>query len=157
MPLWPYACGLDIILRLFFITFSTSWTQSFFRHFLPLKWIDSGYLVCATLLSVLFWFFWNVTGVLVMVWRCACGFSLAEIQLIYDLAIGSIENVFIYSDRYGQLWFKIWLMPVWHPWAIQGGCQNPRWPPKTRKISWISWMKDNILNGLHFMSSRQLK
>ena len=42
---WRCACGLDIILALIFITFSTLWTLSFSDLKIPLKFIDSGYLV----------------------------------------------------------------------------------------------------------------
>ena len=43
---WRYACGLDIVLRLFF---SSLFLQvELFLTFLLSKWIDSGYLVCAT-------------------------------------------------------------------------------------------------------------
>ena len=38
--------------------------------------MDRGYLVGATLHTVLYWLFWNFTGVLVMVWRYACCFEI---------------------------------------------------------------------------------
>ena len=63
MRMW---CGLDIIVRLFFITFSTLWT------FRP-QCIDSGYLVSATPHKILYRSFWNFAHVFSMVWRCVCG------------------------------------------------------------------------------------
>ena len=66
---WRCACGLDIIHRLFFVTFSAIWT--IFQAWTLSKGIDSGYLVCATPSTVLCRSFWNFTGVFVMVWRCA--------------------------------------------------------------------------------------
>ena len=47
-----------------------------FLTFLLSKWMDSGYLVCASPPTVLYWFFWNFTGVLDMVWRYACGLDI---------------------------------------------------------------------------------
>ena len=44
---WRYARGLDIILELIFVTFSTLWTLSFLTSD-SMKVIDSGYLVSAT-------------------------------------------------------------------------------------------------------------
>ena len=51
---WGCVCGLDIIVKLFFVTSSTSWTQ----FFLP-QCIDSGYLMSATPHTILYRSFWN--------------------------------------------------------------------------------------------------
>ena len=64
---WGCACRLDIIVRLFFITFTT-----FFRP----QCIDSGYLVSATPHTILYQSFWNFAHVFSMVWRYACGLDL---------------------------------------------------------------------------------
>ena len=69
---WGCACGLDIIVRLFFVTFSTLWTSSFFWP----QWIDSGYLVSATPHTILYRSFWNFAHVFSMVWRYACGLDI---------------------------------------------------------------------------------
>ena len=71
---WGYACGLDIIVRLFFVTFSTLWTYAVV-FFWP-QWIDSGYLVSATPHTILCRSFWNFAHVFSMVWRCAYGLDI---------------------------------------------------------------------------------
>ena len=135
---WRYACGLDIILRLFLSLFSQvelshilsiiynklngqgipcgrnssysfilillklhlcfghglkicmrfGYNQIIFCHFFRklnlaifpaltiTMWMDRGYLVGATPPTVLYWFFWNFTGVLVSVWSYACGLDI---------------------------------------------------------------------------------
>ena len=57
---WGCACGLDIIVRLFFCHFF---------HFVNLvifwpQWIDSGYLVSATPHTILYQSFWNFAHIL---------------------------------------------------------------------------------------------
>lgn len=47
-----------------------------FQDRLLSKCIDSWYLVCATPPTLLCQCFWNFTGVVVMVWRCASGFDI---------------------------------------------------------------------------------
>ena len=54
---WRYACGLDIVLRCFLVTFFHKFNLAIFQAFLQSKWIDSGYLVCATPPTVLCRFF----------------------------------------------------------------------------------------------------
>ena len=79
---WRYACGLDIILELIFVPFSTlrtfviSWPQILW------KCIDSGYLVSATPHTILYWSFWNFAHVFAMVWKCACGLDII-LELIF--------------------------------------------------------------------------
>ena len=73
---WRYACGLDIVLRFFFGHFFHKFNLAIFQAFLQSKWIDSGYLVCATPPTVLCRFFRNFTDVFVMVWRYACGLDI---------------------------------------------------------------------------------
>ena len=68
---WRYACAFYRILKLiFFFTFFTLLTKTFFAWF----WVCSGYLVSATPPTVLYRSLWNFTGILIMVWRYACGF-----------------------------------------------------------------------------------
>ena len=56
---WRCACGLDIILALIFVTFSTLRTLSFPDPQILWKCIDSGYLVSATPHTILYRTFWN--------------------------------------------------------------------------------------------------
>ena len=72
---WRYACGLDIILRLFLVTFCKL-NLAIFLALSITKWMDRGYLVGATPPTVLDRFFRNFTCVLVMVWRYACGLDI---------------------------------------------------------------------------------
>ena len=62
--------------QIIFVTFFTSWTWSFFRHYYIQSdnRFYSGYLVCVTTSTILCRFFWNLTGAFVMVWKYACGF-----------------------------------------------------------------------------------
>ena len=73
---WRYACGLDIILRLFFVTFFHKLNLAIFRALSITQWMDKGHIVDVTPPTVLYWFFGNFTGVLVMVWRYACGLDI---------------------------------------------------------------------------------
>ena len=70
-----YACDLDMILRLFLLLFHNL-NLVLFQALYITRWMDREYLVCATPPTVLYRFFWNFTGVLVMVWRYACGLDL---------------------------------------------------------------------------------
>ena len=63
---WRYACGLDIILGLFFVTFSQFELSHFFLHFS--EWIEGT--LCAQLLQ----FNTNTfEDIVTMLWRYACG------------------------------------------------------------------------------------
>ena len=72
---WRCAYGLDIILALIFVTFSTSWIFHFltsdsmkvYRHWVPMS---------ATLHTSLYQSFWNFAHVFSMVWRCAYGLDI---------------------------------------------------------------------------------
>ena len=78
---WRCACGLDIILALIFVTFSTA----NFVIFLPKilwKCCDSGYFVSATPYTTLYRSFWNFAHVFAMVWRCAYGLDII-LELIF--------------------------------------------------------------------------
>ena len=55
---WRYACSLDIILALIFVTFSTLWTLSF-SDLRFCESVYSGYLVIATPHTILYLSFWN--------------------------------------------------------------------------------------------------
>ena len=87
---WRCAYGLDIILELIFVTFSTLWTLSFltsdcmkvYRQWLPWKSRDSGYLVSATPHTILYRSLWNFAHVFAMVWRCARGLDII-LELIF--------------------------------------------------------------------------
>ena len=71
---WRCAYGLDIILELIFVTYSTLWTLSFWPQILW-RCIDSGYLLSATPYTILHIFF-------SMVWRCAYDLDYI-LQLIF--------------------------------------------------------------------------
>ena len=74
---WGCACGLDIIVRLFFGTFSTFVNLVIF---LP-QCINSGYLVIATPHTILYRSFWNFAHVFSMVWRYACGLDIVLVVI----------------------------------------------------------------------------
>ena len=76
VKVWRYACGLDIILRLFFVTFFVKLNLAIFWALPITKWMDRGYFVGATPPTVLYQFFRISIGVLVMVWRYACGLDI---------------------------------------------------------------------------------
>ena len=69
---WRCACGLDLIVRLFFVTFSTLWTESFFISIYR-QWIP---LVSTTPLTVLYWLLWSFAYIFFMVWGCACSLGI---------------------------------------------------------------------------------
>ena len=71
---WRYACCLDIILRLFLLLFCKL-NLAVFRALSITKWMDRRNLMGATL-TVLYRFFRNLTGVLIIVWRYACGLGI---------------------------------------------------------------------------------
>ena len=72
---WRCACGLGIILWLFFLTFSALWTSSFllwnamkeFRQWVSCR-RNSSYSFSPIVLKL--------CNVFYMVWRCACGFCI---------------------------------------------------------------------------------
>ena len=72
---WRYACGLDKILRLFLLLFCKLNLAIFGTLSIPMR-MDRGYLVGATPPSVFYRFFGNFIGVLVIVWRYACGLDI---------------------------------------------------------------------------------
>ena len=69
---WGCACGLDIIVRLFFVTFFHFVNLVIFRP----QCIYSGFLVSATPHTRLYRSLWNFAHVFSMVWRCACGLDV---------------------------------------------------------------------------------
>ena len=81
---WRYACCLDVILELIFVTFSTLWTLSVFWPQILWKCRDSGYIVSATPHTIVYRSLWNFAHVFAMVWRCACGLDIILI-LIFSL------------------------------------------------------------------------
>ena len=70
---WRYACGFFRILKLFFITFYTFWTDIFWVISLK-KSTGSRYLVPLTPPTIFGRSFWNFTWALMMAWRYACRF-----------------------------------------------------------------------------------
>ena len=105
---WGYACGLDIIVRLFFVPFSTLWTLVIFRP----QCIDSGYLVSAAPHTILYRSFWNFVHVFPMVWRCACGLDIildlifVTFSTLWTLAFSDLrfyESV----ETVGTLWAQL--------------------------------------------------
>ena len=101
---WRHACSLDIILRLFFVTFS----QVELSHFSVIIYNNvngqgRGYLVGANP-TVLHRFFRNFTGVLVMAWRYAC--CLDKILRLFFVTFSQVElshfSVIIYNNVNGQ-------------------------------------------------------
>ena len=68
------------------------------------KYIGSRYLVPFTPPTIFGRFFWNFTGVLRMIWRCACGFFNPEINFYYFLHILNIDIflVLILQKRIGS-------------------------------------------------------
>ena len=98
--LWRYACGLDIILRLFL----SKLNLAIFRALSITMWMDRGYLVDATPPTVLYRFFWNFTGVLVMVWKYACGLDIIlRLIIVTFLSVElSYLSGIIFNKVYGQ-------------------------------------------------------
>ena len=99
---------LDIIVRLFFITFSTFWTYVIFRP----QCVDSGYLVSATPHTILYQSFWNFAHVFSMVWRCACGLDII-LALIF-VAFSTLRTLWFSDLRFyesletvGSLWAQL--------------------------------------------------
>ena len=85
---WKYACGFDIILRLFLLLFS----QVELSHFLGIIYnkVNGQGIPCGRNSSyILYRLFWNFTGVLVMAWRYACGFDL--ILRLFFIAFLQVE------------------------------------------------------------------
>ena len=72
---WRCACGLDIILALIFVTFSTLGTLSFSDlRFYEVLW---QWVPCKeTPHTILYRSFWNFAHVFSMVWRYACGLDV---------------------------------------------------------------------------------
>ena len=66
------ACGLGIIVRTFFVTFS----QCELSHFSPYVYRQWVPLVSATPLTVLYRSFWNFAYIFFMEWECACGLGM---------------------------------------------------------------------------------
>ena len=74
---WRFACGLDIIVTLFFVIFFSTCELC---HFVASQFYIFIYTVKALwvqqLLQFYSDFFLNLAGVLFMVWRCACGLDI---------------------------------------------------------------------------------
>ena len=67
-------------------------------------WMGRGYLVCATPPTVLYWFFWNFTSVLIMVWQYACGLDTTIrlfLSLFLQVELSHISSI-IYNKVNGQ-------------------------------------------------------
>ena len=90
------------------------------------KCIGSRYLVPLTPPTVFGRFFWNFTGVLRMVWRCACGFfQNPEINFYYFLDILNIDIfwVLILQKRIGSRY----LVPLTPPTGFGRSFWNFTW------------------------------
>ena len=93
---WGCACGLDIIVRLFFVTFSTLWTCHFstsvYRQWVPCE-RNSSYSFIPIFLKLCTCF--------LHVWRCAYGLDiiLALIFVTFSTlwSIDELEN--LHADR----------------------------------------------------------
>ena len=78
---WCFGQGLKICMwlrynpQIIFVTFCKL-NLVVFQALYITKWMDRRYLVGATPPTVLYWFFWNFAGVLVMVRRYACGLDI---------------------------------------------------------------------------------
>ena len=94
---WKYACCSDIILRFFFSQINLA----IFPALSITKWMDRGYLVGATPPTVLYQLFWNFIGVLVMVWKHACGL---DIILRLFLSLFRKLNIVIFQALYITKW-----------------------------------------------------
>ena len=79
---WRCACGLDVILALIFVTFSTLRTLSFSDLRLYESVVTVGTFVSATPHTILYQSLWNFAYVFAMVWRCACGLDII-LELIF--------------------------------------------------------------------------
>ena len=90
---WRCACGLDIIIRLIFLTLFRILNLVIFQSWIVLKCIDSGYLVCATPPAVLCQSFSNFTSVSVMVWRYACGLDIILRYFVSLLKVHIAKNI----------------------------------------------------------------
>ena len=105
---WGCACGLDIIVRLFFCHFFHFVNLVIF----PPQCIDSGYLVSTTPHTILYRSFLNFVHVFSMVWRCACGLDvmLALIFVTFS-ALGtlSFSDLRFYESvvTVGTLWAQL--------------------------------------------------
>ena len=62
--------------KIIFVTFLQVELSHISSIYYIIKWMNRGYLVGAAPPTVLCWFFWNFTGVLVMVWKHACGLDI---------------------------------------------------------------------------------
>ena len=93
---WCFGHGLKICMWFWynpqiFCSFFRKLNLVFFGALYITKWMDRGYLVGATPPTVLYRFFRNFTGVLVMVCRYACGFPA-----FFPFSAINIINVYIY-------------------------------------------------------------
>ena len=109
---WRCACGLNIILALIFVTFSTFGNFVIFWPQILWKSSNSGYLVSATPHTILYQSFWNFVHVFSMVWRCACGLD-AILALVFvtfsTLQTLSFSDLRFYESvvTVGTLWAQL--------------------------------------------------
>ena len=102
---WRCACGLGIILWLFFSHFFCFVNLVFYLAWHGIKvyrQCHSGYLVDATPLTVFHGLFWNFASVLCIEWRCACGldtilwlffFYLSNLQLLVCILVNFLAHL----------------------------------------------------------------
>ena len=72
-----------------------------FRALSITMWMDRGYLVRATPPTFLFRFFWNLTGVGVMVWRYACGLDI--ILSLFLSLFSQVEHSHFWGNIYNNV------------------------------------------------------
>ena len=92
-----FACGLDIVLALIFVTFFhfvIFWPQILWNF------IDSGYLVSATLHTILYQSFWNFAHVFFMVWKCAYGLDIILELIFVTFSTLSFSDLRLYESGY---------------------------------------------------------
>ena len=124
---WRYACGLDRILELIFVTFSTLWTLSFltsdsmkvYRQWLPCK-RNSLYNFMPVFMQL-------CTSFFTMVWRCACGLDLI-LQLIF------VTFPLCYLCQFAQVRHQL------HRSSIYFWFTNPRCDKSVYFWSWGSYL-----------------
>ena len=124
---WGCACGLDIIVRLFFVTFFRFVNLVIFRPHC----IDSWYLVSATPHTILYRSYWNSVHVFSMVWRYACGLDVILVLIFVTFStLGTLsfsdlrfdESVVTVGTLWAQLLIQFYYKPfetlhMFFPWS----------------------------------------
>ena len=113
---WPTFFLMDVFIALKGSHFWFS-LVAFFSHEKLSKYIDSGYLVGATPLTVFHRLFWNFADVFCMKWRCACGFGII---------FGYFFSLFMLCElRLFFTWNAIEVYKQWVPCGCSGAMSDP--------------------------------